>query len=82
MEIELGWIVQDTITGYKGTAVSRTVYLNGCIRIGIQSNVTKDGKLRECEWVDEQQLKVLKKPGAIKTYKVGGDRGKNPPSFR
>lgn len=57
--IKLGSQVKDIVTGLTGIATSRTEYLNGCIRYGVDPGVDKDGKSREAQWVDVQQLVVL-----------------------
>jgi len=54
--IELGEVVKDPITGFKGTVVARTEYLWGCISLGILSDVLKDGKPMEWQWFDENRL--------------------------
>lgn len=54
--IKLGNQVEDSVSGFKGIAVQRIEYLNGCVRIGVQSKVDKDGKLPALEYFDEQQL--------------------------
>jgi len=55
-EIALGNYVKDLITGYEGTLTGRAVYLNGCVRVGIQAEIDKDGKVPDGYWVDEQQI--------------------------
>ena len=61
--IKLGSKVKDFITGFKGMAIARCVYLNGCIRIEIQpEELDKDGKIIEAVWIDESQLtKIMHK---------------------
>jgi len=63
--IKLGDKVKDPVTGYVGIAYARTIYLQGCDRIGIQAPVYKDrdGALcvSELFHVDEPQLIVLTK---------------------
>lgn len=76
MKINLGDKVKDTVTGFKGIAVGRTVWLHGCSRIVVQpEGLTKDGKLFETQSFDEPQLVVItsakKKEG---THKTGGPR--------
>lgn len=59
--IELGETVADRITGFCGVATCRAQYLNGCVRIGIQSvELDKDGKPRELEYFDESQCMQMK----------------------
>jgi len=48
--------VKDTITDFRGIAVARCVYLNGCVRIEVQPKKLKDGKMIESVWIDESQL--------------------------
>jgi hypothetical protein len=64
-EIQLGSEVMDLVTGFKGIAMGRTLFLNGCARIGVQPPMDKDGKIPDAQWFDEPQLKVLKE-GKVK----------------
>lgn len=57
--ITLGKEVEDAISGFKGIAVARTVWLNGCVRIAIQPKIDGDGKYVEEVWIDEGQLVEL-----------------------
>jgi len=59
--IELGDEVQDKVTGFKGIAVVRSIYLQGCDRISVQSPVDKEGEIPEPQHFDDPQLKILKK---------------------
>lgn len=52
--VTLGKYVTDSVTGFKGVAVSRTTYLYGCIRVGVEA-ANKDGK-PITEYFDEQRL--------------------------
>ena len=58
--VTLGSKVKDKITGCTGIAISRTEWLNGCVRVGVQPAVLKDGVPVEPMAFDEQQLEVLK----------------------
>lgn len=76
MEIQLGQRVKDRMTNLTGIAVSRTKYLYGCVRIGIQPEETKDGRPVEQVYLDEPQLEVLADvhvPGLTPAY-THGDR--------
>lgn len=62
-EIRLGDEVEDLITGYKGIAVARTKFMNGCIQYAVASRLKKG----ETEYpkeapisIDEQSLKIIK----------------------
>jgi hypothetical protein len=59
MAIELGQKVKDPITGYKGIAIGKTIWLYGCTRIGVQAIVNKEGKVPELQWFDEPQLEAI-----------------------
>ena len=58
--VNLGDEVRDTVSGFRGIAVSRHIYLQGCHRINVQAKVGKDGKLSEAQTFDEPQLEVVK----------------------
>lgn len=62
MAIKLGTRVRDTFTGFEGIAVSRTEWLYGCARIGIQPTVLKDGKPIDTEHFDEQRVVEVTPP--------------------
>ena len=57
--IALGSKVRDTVTGLTGIVVSRTEWLNGCARLGVQPQELKDGKPVDMTVVDEPQLEVV-----------------------
>lgn len=59
--IKLGDKVKDAVSGYIGIAASKHIYLQGCNRITVQSEVDKEGKLPKSETFDETQLIVLEK---------------------
>lgn len=60
-KIELGDEVRDTVTGFKGVAVARTIWISGCPRINVQpKGVDKDGKIFETNSFDENMLEVVK----------------------
>jgi len=57
--ITLGSKVKDTVTGFIGIATGVTIWLNGCIRYGVQSTELKDGRPVDIYWVDEPQIEVV-----------------------
>lgn len=64
MTIEMGQLVQDTITGFKGIAIAKCTYLNGCVQWQVKSKQLQQGKTIEAEWFDEGRLTgVDDKPG-------------------
>lgn len=57
--VKLGTKVRDKVTGLVGIAIARTEWLNGCARIVIQPQETKDGKPVDTTCVDEPQIEVV-----------------------
>lgn len=58
--INLGNMVQDKITGFRGMAVAKHIYLNGCVRYSVVSKELESGKIID-EYIDETQLVILEK---------------------
>ncbi len=82
-KILLGQTAKDPITGVEGIVYSRTEYLTGCARIGIQQKQQKDGKVPDLWGVDEPIAIVTKETivgqeAAKKTRKRGGPRNLPP----
>lgn len=63
--MKLGDRVRDKITGFTGIAIARCDYLYGCISIEVMSEELLNGQPVSI-WVDDIQLKVLKKRSQIK----------------
>lgn len=62
IKVELGDLVKDIVTGFKGVAVGRTTWLHGCDRISVQpQGVNKEGKTYDVQSFDEPQLEIVKK---------------------
>jgi len=60
-KIELGAKVKDRITGFTGIVGSRTEYLTGCRRYGVQfQKLSKDGKPQNWQYFDEDMLTVCR----------------------
>ena len=83
-KIKLGDEVKDIITGFKGIAISKINYLNGCIQYGVKARVEL-AALKEAEYIDESQIKwvghgVNPKPVIEKeaSSRPGGDQPDRP----
>lgn len=67
----LGDKLKDAVSGFEGIAVAETNWLNGCTRIGLQSDTLHDGKPIDIQWFDEPQLMLVEPdkvaPGLRKT---------------
>ena len=59
--IELSDEVKDSVTGYQGVVVSRTNFLHGCTRFGVQAPTNKEGQIKDGHSFDEPQLVLMKK---------------------
>lgn len=68
-KIELGDKVKDLTTGFEGVATSRSEFLTGCTRVGVQPPVDKDGKVPDAHWFDEPMLTIVEKE-AVKPPEV------------
>ena len=80
MEIELGDKVKCKITGFIGTVVARTEFINGCIQYSVMPKLNKNSKslneglMPEEVSIDSQSLEVIKpkKKTPIKRESNGG----------
>ena len=62
--IQLGDMVKDQVSGFKGIVTAQIVYITGCVQykvqpsngLGLKSRLGVDGKVLEPEWFDEAQL--------------------------
>lgn len=57
--LNLGARVKDLVTGFEGSAYSRTEFMYGCNRIGVEPLTLKDGKPQEVQYFDEQRIEVV-----------------------
>ena len=74
-EIQLGDEVRDTITGFKGIAIGKTTWMNGCDRIIVQPKGTnKEGKTFENQSFDEPDLVLVKANNKKGEHNTGGPR--------
>ena len=81
---ELGKKAKDVVTGFKGIIISRSQYLTGCNRYGLQPKVNKEGKLSECLWFDENQIELIGKGVTINQtveQKAKGGPQQNPRKY-
>ena len=56
--IPLGSKVRCNMSGFEGIVFSSSLFLNGCRRIGVAHQTTKDNKI-ENNWFDEAQLEII-----------------------
>jgi len=78
MQVVLGDRYKDSITGWEGVAVGRYEYLNGCIRIGLET--MHDGEPKEMVF-DEQRIISIETQKPVDTLASrGGPQDHKPPS--
>lgn len=72
----LGDKVKDTITDFEGTIISRTEWLNNCVRYMVQPRkLSPDGKVVSPECFDEMSLTLVEAADPpVKPVKTGGPR--------
>lgn len=76
---QLGDLVKDTISGFKGIVVAKTYWLANCVRITVAANYLQDGKPIDTQCFDEPQIEVLKAKNRPKAkILTGGDQRKQP----
>jgi hypothetical protein len=69
--VQLGDRVKDPVSGVVGIATSITIWLHGCIRVGVQSEKpTNEGRSAEIQYFDQSQLVIVKK-GIYKAMTLG-----------
>ncbi|HSW13381.1 MAG TPA: hypothetical protein VLI06_11115 [Solimonas sp.] len=71
-KIQLGDKAKDSVTGFEGVCTSRTEYISGCTRVGLQPPVGADGKMPDAGHFDEPMCVVLQ-GGAVPA--MPSDRG-------
>lgn len=76
----LGKKVKDTVTGITGTAVTKIIYMNGCVQYAIQPKKVVNGVPAEAKWYDEDQVVLMPTKKTIKPKRkpTGGPSPKHP----
>lgn len=73
--IKLGDKVKDKITGYTGIVIGVSEFLQGCRRVGVQTQKLHEGKPIDAIWFDEPQLEIVKTKKRIIKKKPGNSGG-------
>jgi hypothetical protein len=76
LKFEIGEMLEDKISGYKGNVMARTEWYNGCVRYRLEpDHLNPDGELIESETFDEEQLiRVKEKKIKVPKKPTGGMR--------
>jgi hypothetical protein len=76
----LGQVVRDKLTKFQGIVMARTEYHTGCITYGVMpKELTKDGKPKDWEWLDETRLESTSKSKKLEKG-IGGPQPRPPQS--
>ena len=59
--VNLGDEVKDKVTGFRGIAVTRHMFIAGCDRITVQPPVDKEKKMPDAQTFDEPMLEIIKR---------------------
>ena len=81
-EIKLGDVVRCKLTGFKGTAIEKTEFINGCIQFGVLPRCGKDGKMPDAISLDIQSLELVSKPKKKAKKKPTGGANRPAKSMR
>jgi len=79
-EIKLGDKVRDIHTGFVGTAMARTEFINGCVQYNVIPKADKINKMPEEMSIDESCLEIIKP--LRKEIKKGNNGGPMRKAFR
>lgn len=56
---EMGFKAQDIVTGFEGTIICRSQWFTGCNTYGLKPTVSKEGKLQQTEYFDENAIIMI-----------------------
>ena len=71
-KFDLGDLVEDKITGFKGIVTCRSQWLHNCHTYSVKPTELKDGIPQDAQGFDEPQLAIAKKEAIKKPKKVTG----------
>jgi len=74
--VELGACVQDSVTNFKGTVITRELHMNGCVRIRIRTEFIPGDKTSMSTAIfDEASVKIVKQKETVKPTPKNTTRG-------
>ena len=60
-DFDVGDVVQDCVTGYKGVILGARVFVGESVAYGVQSRELEDGETLPMEWLYSERLTLLSK---------------------
>lgn len=73
----LGKKAKDKITGFTGIITSKINYITGCDQYGLTPAVSKEGKIGDSQWFDENRIKIIGKGVSIASVRGKINGGPN-----
>lgn len=70
--------VEDVITGFKGTVTAKITYVYGCTQFEVKPKHDGKGDYPKSAWIDEPQLKIIKKNGGDQSEPRNGGMRSHP----
>lgn len=70
--LKLGDKAKDAISGFSGTIIAITEWLNGCRRISIAPNCLHDGKPIDANTFDAEQVEKVEEGPKLSSSRTGG----------
>ena len=81
--VVLGDTIKDAVTDMKGVLTSITVWVNGCVRVGIQPiALTKEGLPADIQTLDVEQIVLIKGKKNLFSSDAKKSGGPKPDSLR
>jgi hypothetical protein len=74
-----GYTWRDKITGFQGIATGYCTYITGCNQVCLNPG-TRDGKLLDCPWIDEDRLERVDDVARVELGRVTSPGFDAPPS--
>jgi len=71
-KFDLGSILEDKITGFKGVVMYRTQWIHNCNVYGLKTQILKDGAPQDIQAFDEPQLSLVEENVYERNNKTGG----------
>ena len=79
-KIKLGSKVKDKVSGLTGIVTAQLRYISGCIQYGVVGKASKDDKIPDTHYLDENRLTVLSGGVELAQRPAGGEH--TPPKFQ
>lgn len=77
-KFDLGYVLKDKITGFKGVVMGRSDYVTGCRQYALSPQKPKDdGSVPDWVWLDEGRLEYANKKRVMEPFNEALDDNKS-----